>query len=241
MVCGGRGSRSPLGLAQGRDPHSTVEALSFTPDGHRLAAAVFRQSAAYLWDLTLGQQIAQLPHDQVYGLSFRPDGQTLTTGGWDSIIRTWDAKTGNLRREFKVADLVEDGDPQRAGPDGRDHQVFAICHAPAGGLIATVHLDGLVRIWQADEMVRRSQFQMGQWGYGPVRFSRDGLWLAGGVRDGSVEVWDPLEPQRVWNGGRHQGDVDAIGFGRDARTLVSGGTDGLCYLWDLRSPGATDP
>src|SRR5262249_40309239 len=36
---------------KGRDPHSTVESLGFTPDGNRMAAAVFRQSAAYLWDL----------------------------------------------------------------------------------------------------------------------------------------------------------------------------------------------
>ena len=29
-----------------------MESLGFTPDGSRLAAAVFRQSAAYVWDLT---------------------------------------------------------------------------------------------------------------------------------------------------------------------------------------------
>ena len=80
---------------KGRDPHSTVESLGFTPDGTRLAAAVFRQSAAYVWDLTVGQQIARLAHNQVYGLSFSPDGQTLATAGWDSIIRFWETETGN--------------------------------------------------------------------------------------------------------------------------------------------------
>ena len=49
---------------KGRDPHSTVESLCFTPDGSRLAAAVFRQSAAYVWDLTAGQQIARLSHNR---------------------------------------------------------------------------------------------------------------------------------------------------------------------------------
>ena len=82
---------------KGRDPHSTVESLGFTPDGSRLAAAVFRQSAAYVWDLTTGQQIARLAHNQVYGLSFSPDGKTLVTAGWDSIIRFWETDTGNIR------------------------------------------------------------------------------------------------------------------------------------------------
>ena len=89
---------------KGRDPHSTVESLCFTPDGSRLAAAVFRQSAAYVWDLKTGQQIAQLAHPQIYGLSFSPDGRTLVTAGWDSIIRFWETDTGQLSREIKVAD-----------------------------------------------------------------------------------------------------------------------------------------
>ena len=230
---------------KGRDPHSTVESLGFTPDGRRLAAASFRQSMAYVWDLPSGQQIAHLAHNQVYALSFSPDGQTLATAGWDSIIRFWETDTGNLRREVKPADRIKGVNLQRMGPavppppprQEGELRMFSICYAPAGGLIATMHLDGLVRIWQADEMLLRKQFQIGEWGYGRLRFSPDGLWLAGGVRDGSVEIWDPLCGERVWNVGRHQNDVDSVSFGRDARTLVSGGEDGLCYVWDVRPPG----
>jgi WD40 repeat protein len=230
---------------KGRDPHSDVQSLSFTPDGTRLAAAVHRQSAAYIWDLTTGQQIAQLAHNDVNGLSFSPDGETLATAGWDSMIRFWETDTGNLRREIKVADRAKAGDRQRAAPafpqpggaEGPDLRVFSVCYAPAGGLIATSHLDGLVRIWQAEEMLPRRQFQVGSWGYGRLSFSPDGLWLAGCARDGSVEVWDPSSAERVWNVGRHQSYVSTVGFGRDARALVSGGVDGACYLWDLRPPG----
>jgi RNA polymerase sigma factor (sigma-70 family) len=213
---------------KGRDPHSGVESLCFTPDGSRLAAAVFRQSAAYIWDLTVGQQIARLSHNQVYGLSFSPDGKSLVTAGWDSIIRFWETETGNLRREVNVDDHAKGG----------DLRMYTVCYAPEGGVIATAHLDGMVRIWQADEMLLRTQFQvMGRFIYGAMSFSPDGLWLATGSMDGSCEVWDPLTGKSVWNGGRHQSYVYTLGFGRDARNLVSGGADGVCYLWDLRPPG----
>jgi len=213
---------------KGRDPHSTVESLCFTPDGDRLAAAVFRQSAAYVWDLTAGQQIARLSHNQVYGVSFSPDGKTLVTAGWDSIIRFWETDTGNIRREVKVADHAK----------GDELRMYAVCYASEGGLVATAHLDGTVRIWQADEMLLRTQFRVnGRFTFGAMSFSPDGLWLATGAMDGSVEVWDPLTAENVWNGGRHQSYVYTVGFGRDVRTLVSGGDDGVCYLWELRPPG----
>ena len=135
---------------KGRDPHSTVESLCFTPDGSRLAAAVFRQSAAYVWDLKLGKQIAHLSHNEVYGLSFSPDGKSLLTAGWDSIIRFWKTDTGEIDHLIKVADHAKGG----------DLRMYAVCYAPEGGLIATAHLDGMVRIWQADEMILRTQFQV---------------------------------------------------------------------------------
>ncbi len=211
----------------GSDPHSSVESLQFAPDGSRLAAAIFRQSAAYVWDLKAGQQIAHVAHPTIYGLSFSPDGRTLVTAGWDSFIRFWETDTGKQNREISVAEHDNNG----------DLRMYAVSYAPDGELIATAHLDGTVRIWTPEPMRLRTHFQVrGRFIHGAIAFSPDGLWLATGSMDGSVNLWDPLGENPVWNAGKHQSYVQTLGFGRDVRSLVSGGSDGLCYLWDLRPP-----
>jgi WD40 repeat protein len=214
---------------KGRDPHSIAESLSFTPDGTRLAANVFRQSSAYVWDLASDRQVVKVPHQQVYGLSFSPDGRALATAGWDSAIRFWAPDTGESQRDV----VFEKG----AARD--DVRMYAVCYAPEGGLLATAHLDGMVRVWQADAMQLRSEFQVdGRFIYGAINFSPDGLWLATGSATGSVELWDPQTGEKVSDVGRHQGHVYTVGFGRDSRTVVSGGSEeGICYVWDLTPAG----
>jgi WD40 repeat protein len=213
---------------KGRDPHSTVESICFTPKGDRIAAAVFRQSSAYIWDLKSDQQIAKLKHSEIYGLAFSPDGKTLATAGWDSIVRFWETESGKSQSKLDV----------KAGREDKgDTRMYTVCYAPLGGLIATAHLDGKVRIWDADDMTLQREFQVnGRFIYGAMHFSPDGLWLATGAMDGSVALWDPLTAKEVWDSGRHQGYLYTVSFGRDSRTLLTGGDDGICYLWDLRPP-----
>ena len=79
---------------KGRDTHSKVEALAFSKSGDRIAAAVFRQDAAYVWDLPSNQQIAKVKHVDVYGLDIDASGRTIFTAGWDKTIRVWDCNTG---------------------------------------------------------------------------------------------------------------------------------------------------
>lgn len=211
---------------KGRDPHSTIEVLSFTPDGSRIAAAVFRQSSAWVWDVTKDKLIAQLPHKEIYGLSYSPDGRTLATAGWDKYVRYWDVDAGKIRKEL----LVE----ANAQGRGSDTRIYTVSFAPAGGLIATAHMDQSVRVWDANDLSPRGQIQTGGFMFGAISFSPDGLWIATGQRDGNVQLFDTRSGQKVWDRGKHGGYLYTVGFGRDSRTMLSGGNDGVGYLWDLR-------
>jgi WD40 repeat protein len=222
---------------KGRDPHSHIECLSFTPDGKRLAGAVFRQHSAFIWDLTSGEQVASVKHKSVYGLSFSPDGQTLATAGWDSAVRFWDASNGAVLREHTVEKNADD--------NGRDDvRMYTVCYSPNGDEIATAHLSGDVRVWKAANMKLLRNFEVpGRFIYGAMCYSPDGLWLATGAMGGKVSLWDPQTGQIVWDKGKHQSHVYTVSFGSDGRTLVTGSDDGLGYLWDLspmRPAGAAD-
>ena len=82
--------------------------------------------------------------------------------------------------------------------------MYTVCYAPAGGVIATAHLDEKVRIWDAQEMTLLKEFEVsGSFSYGTMCFSPDGSLLATGSSSGSVEVWDPLTGEVVWDVGKH--------------------------------------
>src|SRR6267142_68798 len=74
--------------------------------------------------------IAKNAHaDRVRSISFSPDGKVIASGGFDSVIRLWDAATGKQLRWFE----------SRAGA------VFSIAFSPDGKVIASA--DHTIKLW----------------------------------------------------------------------------------------------
>lgn len=214
---------------KGRDPHSTVGQMSFTPDCRRLAVAVFRQSAAYVWDLENGEQLKELKHGQIYSLSFSPDGQTLATAGWDSKIRFWETSDWTMKSELNL---------KQEAPAAGDRRMLSVCYSPYGGLLATSHMDSRVRVWRSEDLSPQAELRVpGGLPQGNISFSPDGLWLAIGTQNGAVELWDPFTGEHVYTVGQHLNSANKISFGRDTRTLVTGGSENIGYLWEMRPVG----
>ncbi|MEZ5944022.1 MAG: WD40 repeat domain-containing protein [Planctomycetaceae bacterium] len=210
---------------KGRDPHSHVESLSFGPEGKQLAAAVFRQSKAYLLNVETGKQVAALPHLQVYGLSMSPRGDVLATAGWDKVIRLWSTKDGSLLKEHTVTSEL----------NAADVRMYTVCFSPSGSSLSTLHMDGSVRIWNSSDFTKQQQFAtLRGFGYGAMAYSPIGDLLATGSADGNIDVWDIISGEKVWSAKAHDSYVYTATFGADNATLVSGGDDLVGYVWNLR-------
>jgi RNA polymerase sigma factor (sigma-70 family) len=218
--------------AKGRDPHASVTELAFTNDGRRLAAMVFRQGQARVWDLHDKDKPLVLKHPDGYGLAFSPDGKTLATVGWDRKLRFWDPKSGELKKESLASP------PPRKVPGARDTtdtRLWAVAYSPDGTRIAAADLNDHLWMWDADSLTLRFVVHTDDiFRHNCMTFSPDGLWLGTGGATGNVKVWDAMTGQLVWNRGSHAGDLFRLSFGRDSRCLLSGAADGVGYLWDLR-------
>ena len=217
-------------MEKGKDSHSSVNELATDANGRYLAAAVFRQSKAYVWDTKTGQQVAKLNHRSVYGLAMSADAKTLFTVGWDKKIKIWSVETGDLVGTVAVEDAI--GDPQLAAGDAR---MYGVRYSPAGNRIAVAHLDGHISIWDATDpkdLKPIHHFSGPRFIFGAFDFSPDGLWIAAGRSSGSVELYDSYTGDEMLTIGEHDNYVYTVRFGADHRRLVSGGR-GVSYLWAL--------
>ena len=91
--------RTGVALHRLRGHRSCVWAVSFSPDGKRLASASGNRKQdtkspgeVKMWDITTGQEVCTFPGHTgtVYGVAFSPCGRRLATGSADGTIKIWD-------------------------------------------------------------------------------------------------------------------------------------------------------
>jgi WD40 repeat protein len=111
--------------------------------------------------------------NNVEAVVFSPDGRVLASGGWDRVVRLWDAANGNLLRQIERS---QDAIWWLAfSADGK---------TLAGGTLNAIYL------WETATGKERGQL-LSQRGQTPgLVFSRDGKLLLSGSSDGTALVWD---------------------------------------------------
>lgn len=82
-----------------RQPAS-VHGICWNPAGTQIAVA--SEGEARVYDAKTGSRIATLPGHEgaIFAVAFTPDGQRVATGGYDGIVRLFDAATGKLKSAF---------------------------------------------------------------------------------------------------------------------------------------------
>jgi WD40 repeat protein len=117
---------------------ATVDSLTFSPDGTRLAGCETPHLGKdppqrRVWDLNTGTEVLAFAGAQGF-LRFSPDGRRLATWGWgDSVVSIRDAATGEVVRELR-------GHPDR---------LVVATFSPDGRTVTTVGSAGRVSVWDA--------------------------------------------------------------------------------------------
>jgi len=214
---------------------NSVSALAYSPDGHRLAVRL-GDGAVVLWDTVGKKAVTNFP-GAGYGraLAISPQGELLAWGNKDDtgapVLSLWD-----LALNKEVARLPH------------SNHVVSVAFSPDTNVLATLALDGVVRLWEIHsqrEVTDFSSIEMMGEGLGYVLFSPDGKTLAIGEGKGGIRLFDwrtgkvTLPPvfrttklRNSWEG------IMALAFSPDGKYLAAAyWPDSQVYLWDLKAGG----
>ncbi len=199
-----------------RKQPSTLHAVAFAPGSKKLATAC-SGGTIWMWDVGTVQTLWKISDTRSYDdLEFSPDGNLLASCGSDTMVRLWDADTGD-----KVAAL-----------EGHTDRIDAIGFSRDGQHIASASRDGTVRVWDAAKQETELLLEHPDKAHG-VSYSRDGMVLASGCEDGKVRLWDATTGVLLEELEGHAGPARCVKFAPKGNLLASSGDDKTVRGWDV--------
>jgi WD40 repeat protein len=208
------GPISVAGVRTLQSHSSDVNAVAFSPDGHRLASG--NVQAEELWDAVNGDFIRTQDGGISYSVAFSPDGNTLATGTIFKID-LWDVHSGQLLHAL----------------EGHSGEVTSIAFSPDGRTLASGSEDKTAKLWDvASGQLLRTLLGHKEYVHS-VAFSPDGRTLASASYDTTIKLWDVANGQELSTLHGHENLVTTVAFSPDGRTLASGSTDQTIRLWDV--------
>ncbi len=230
-----------------------VAAITFSPDGTRLAAG--GDGRIWIYDVTRGVQFAMLSGhtDRVRALAFTPDNGTLVSGGEDRTLRLWDIETAQETSALteNASNLVNalasspDGVPLSGWHEGTGRflaaltadpgQVRALAFGPDGTVFASGGTDGKIRVWDLETGHELLSISAHDGLVLALAFSPDGKHLASGGSDAIVRLWE-LDSKRLLSTlTGHRDSINALAFSIEGGILASGGRDDSIRVWDAHA------
>ena len=156
--------------------------------------------------------------DWVYSVVFSPDGQTLASGSYDTTIKLWDVKTGNLLQTLS----------------GHSNSVLSVAYSPDGQTLASGSMDKTIKLWD----VKTGNLLQTLTGHSdlvwPVVYSPDGQTLASGSSDRTIKLWNVKTGNLLQTLTGHSDAVCSVAYSPDGQTLASGSKDTM-KLWDVKT------
>ncbi len=216
----------PTELASPNQPNITTSTLPATPGidtilPTELASPSRIKRGETLYELNFGL------YNAVRTLAWSSDGQTLAAGCDNHQIFTWDALTGQNKREHVL----------------HRTQVRSIVWSPTSRLLASACAKQLVHIWNPDE--QHSQPIMTFYGYVSqtaqlglactLAWSPNGQLLASGGNDHTARIWRAKDGIQLSQCVGHTNDINALCWSPDNHQVATASDDGSIRLWDIHT------
>jgi WD40 repeat protein len=213
----------------------------------------------YYWSQLVNRELLTIKGhtDSVTSVVFSPDGRRIVSGGWDNLVKVWDANTGSEMRTLErhmdwvlsvaisadgrsIASASQDNNVTLWSFDGkknltlRGHTggVRSLAFSPDCRQIATGSYDNSVKVWNAGTGEELLTFRRHVSMVECVAFSPDSTRIASGSRDGTLKMWDAATGREVFKFRGHDDPLTCIAFSPDGRWIASGSADKTVKIWE---------
>ena len=208
----------------------TVRRISLSPDqklvaGSSRAGSNGSEETVRVWDPS-GNQLYDVPAG-VGGtsvLAFSPDGERLVAGSYDTNLRAWSSRNGELLRLIEEIPVA----------------TFAAVFSPDGKTLATAGADRMVYLWDAKTFKLRSKLPEQPEMISALAFSPDGrLLMTGGFSvvtnraPVKVMIWD-LASRKVVRSMDAPHQVGSVAFSGDGTLAAATSSDDQIHVWSVR-------
>lgn len=192
-----------------------VFAVSFSPDGTRLAAASADRSIR-LFDVATRQQqkLIEDHADWVMDVAWSPDGKKIATASRDKTSKVFDSTTGESQSTF----------------NGHGQPVFGVGFLPDGNSVATSGRDNRIRVWAVADAKQAREIGFGGEVF-RIRTTPEGMSFAGSA-DKTARQHNLTNGQQVRQFGPHNDWVYAVDYHAGSKRVASGSHDGEVRIWN---------
>ena len=153
---------------------STIESITYSPDGTTLASAGYA-SPVFVWNLSTGKPVRRFPIDgsTAYCVAFSPDGKRLAVASWN--VQLWNVRSGERIRTISP----------KSNP-------LSVAFSPDGGKLAAGGHDKEINVWDVDTGKCLRTFVGHEGNVKSLAFSPDGRSILASTDDPdkTIHLWD---------------------------------------------------